>query len=128
MSRSNIKQFEPKPVTKRIGLSQSIIPLDLDWLSQIRVNRSAVERRCAALSGRRTVKKQWQAAWLLRAMTCIDLTTLDGADTPANVNRLCAKARLPLRPDIAQPLDAQDLTVGAVCVYPTLVNEAVPGA
>ncbi|MDP6526934.1 MAG: deoxyribose-phosphate aldolase, partial [Kiritimatiellia bacterium] len=75
------------------------MPLDFDWVSRVRVNRSAVQRRCATLSGRRTVKKQWQAAWLLRAMTCIDLTTLDGADTPSNVNRLCAKARLPLRPD-----------------------------
>ena len=96
MSRSNVKQFEPKPVVTESGFPNPVIPLDLDWLSQIRVNRSAVERRCATLSGRRTVKKQWQAAWLLRAMTCIDLTTLDGADTPANVNRLCAKARLSL--------------------------------
>ena len=56
--------------------------LDRDWIASVRVNRSAVERRCASLGGRRTVKKDWQAAWLLRAMTCIDLTTLDGADTP----------------------------------------------
>jgi deoxyribose-phosphate aldolase len=125
MSGSNVKQFEPKPVAKESDFPNPVIPLDLDWLSRIRVNRSAVERRCATLTGRRTVKKEWQAAWLLRAMTCIDLTTLDGADTPANVNRLCAKARLPLRPDIAQALGAQDLTVGAVCVYPALVNEAV---
>jgi len=101
------------------------MPLDFDWVSRVRVNRSAVQRRCATLSGRRTVKKQWQAAWLLRAMTCIDLTTLDGADTPGNVNRLCAKARLPLRPDIARSLQAEDLTVGAVCVYPALAREAV---
>ncbi|MBT6786217.1 MAG: deoxyribose-phosphate aldolase, partial [Acidiferrobacteraceae bacterium] len=67
--------------------------LDRDWIASVRVNRSAVERRCASLGGRRTVKKDWQAAWLLRAMTCIDLTTLDGADTPGNVQRLCAKAR-----------------------------------
>ena len=71
--------------------------LDRDWIASVRVNRSAVERRCASLGGRRTVKKDWQAAWLLRAMTCIDLTTLDGADTPGNVQRLCAKARIPLR-------------------------------
>ena len=101
------------------------MPLDFDWVSRVRVNRSAVQRRCATLSGRRTVKKQWQAAWLLRAMTCIDLTTLDGADTPGNVNRLCTKAQLPLRPDIARSLQAEDLTVGAVCVYPALVRETV---
>ena len=93
MSGSNVKQFEPKPVAKESDFPNPVIPLDLDWLSRIRVNRSAVERRCATLSGRRTVKKQWQAAWLLRAMTCIDLTTMDGADTPAYVNRLIAKAR-----------------------------------
>jgi len=102
-----------------------VMPLDFDWVSRVRVNRSAVQRRCATLSGRRTVKKQWQAAWLLRAMTCIDLTTLDGGDTPGNVNRLCAKARLPLRPDIVRSLQVDDLTVGAVCVYPALVREAV---
>jgi len=102
-----------------------VMPLDFDWVSRVRVNRSAVQRRCATLSGRRTVKKQWQAAWLLRAMTCIDLTTLDGGDTPGNVNRLCAKARLPLRPDIVRSLQVEDLTVGAVCVYPALVREAV---
>ena len=99
--------------------------LDRDWIASVRVNRSAVERRCASLGGRRTVKKDWQAAWLLRAMTCIDLTTLDGADTPGNVQRLCAKARIPLRADIARALQVEDLRVGAVCVYPALVGEAV---
>ncbi len=103
----------------------TVQPLDLDWIGRARVNRSAVERRCTSLAGRRTVKKQWQAAWLLRALTCIDLTTLEGADTAGNVQRLCAKARLPLRPDIARSLEAEDLTVGAVCVYPALVGEAV---
>ena len=125
MSHSNIRQFEPKAAVETLGFPNPVMPLDLDWVSRVRVNRSAVQRRCSTLSGRRTVKKQWQAAWLLRAMTCIDLTTLDGADTPGNVNRLCAKARLPLRPDIARSLQAEDLTVGAVCVYPALAREAV---
>jgi deoxyribose-phosphate aldolase len=103
------------------------IPLDLDWVYGTRINRSAVERRAATLSTRRTVKKEWQAAWLLRAITCIDLTTLSGDDTPGNVLRLCAKARRPVRQDILEALGAQSLgiTVGAVCVYHNLVPVAV---
>src|SRR5947199_10741636 len=103
------------------------IPLDLDWIRQVHINRSAVERRAATLSTRRTVKKEWQAAWLLRAITCIDLTTLSGADTPGNVLRLCAKARQPVRSDILQALGDNDFTlhVGAVCVYHNLVSVAV---
>ena len=103
------------------------IPLDLDWVYDARVNRSAVERRTATLPTRRTVKKEWQAAWLLRAITCIDLTTLAGDDTPGRVKRLCAKARQPLRPDMVQKLDLGDtkITVGAVCVYPNRVKDAV---
>ncbi len=103
------------------------IPLDLDWVYGTRINRSAVERRAATLVTRRTVKKEWQAAWLLRAITCIDLTTLAGDDTPGNVIRLCAKARRPVRDDILEALGAQDLdiTVGAVCVYHNLVPIAV---
>src|SRR5690349_11004432 len=73
-------------------------PLDLDVVRALRVNRSAVERRASTIPTRRTVKKQWQAAWLLRAITCIDLTTLSGDDTPSNVLRLCAKAKHPVRP------------------------------
>jgi deoxyribose-phosphate aldolase len=101
------------------------MPLDLDWVRQVRINRSAVERRAATLTTRRTVKKEWQAAWLLRAITCIDLTTLAGDDTPGNVLRLCAKARQPLRSDIAEALGVQQLQVGAVCVYHNLVSVAV---
>jgi deoxyribose-phosphate aldolase len=73
------------------------------------------------------VKKEWQAAWLLRAITCIDLTTLSGDDTPGRVQRLCAKARQPVRPDMLEALGAngQKITVGAVCVYPSRVREAV---
>ena len=103
------------------------IPLDLDVVRAIRVNRSAVERRAATMSTRRTVKKEWHAAWLLRAITLIDLTTLSGDDTPGNVRRLCAKARHPLRDDITSSLGVADLgiKVGAVCVYHSLVRTAV---
>jgi deoxyribose-phosphate aldolase len=103
------------------------IQLDMDWVSQVRINRSAVERRAATLTTRRTVKKEWQAAWLLRAITCIDLTTLAGDDTPGNVLRLCAKARQPVRQDLLEALGARgyDLKVGAVCVYHNLVPVAV---
>ena len=102
-------------------------PLDLDWVEAVRVNRSAVERRAATIPTRRTVKKQWQAAWLLRAITLMDLTTLSGDDTPGNVRRLCAKARAPVRPDLLEALGAADLPihVAAVCVYHALVPTAV---
>ena len=103
------------------------VPLDLDWVMGAHVNKSAVERRVATLPLRRTVKKEWQAAWLLRAVTCIDLTTLAGDDTPGRVKRLCAKARNPIRTDmLAQMgLDGEKITVGAVCVYPNRVADAV---
>jgi len=102
-------------------------PLDLDLVRALRVNRSAVERRAATIPTRRTVKKEWQAAWLLRAITCMDLTTLQGDDTPTNVLRLCAKARHPVRRDLLEALGAADLriTVGAVCVYHAFVPVAV---
>lgn len=103
------------------------IPLDLDWVVGARVNRSAVERRTATLPARRSVKKEWQAAWLLRAITCLDLTTLSGDDTPGRVRRLCAKAKQPVRPNMLADLGVADqgLTVGAVCVYPDRVRDAV---
>lgn len=102
-------------------------PLDLDIVRTIRVNRSAVERRAASLPARRTVKKEWQAGWLLRAISCMDLTTLSGDDTEGNVRRLCAKARHPVRHEVLQALGADELnlTVGAVCVYHTYVATAV---
>jgi len=101
--------------------------LDLDVVRAIRVNRSAVERRAATIPTRRTVKKEWQAGWLLRAITLMDLTTLSGDDTPGNVRRLCAKARHPLRDDITKALGVEDkgITVGAVCVYHAMVPTAV---
>ena len=103
------------------------MPLDLDLVLAQRVNRSAVERRAATLPGRRTVKKQWQAGWLLRAVSLIDLTTLSGDDTAGNVRRLCAKALHPIRPDLERTLGIEQLhiTTGAVCVYHQLVPIAV---
>jgi deoxyribose-phosphate aldolase len=98
---------------------------DLDWVKAITVNKSAVERRVATLAGRRTLKKEWQAAWLLKAITCIDLTTLSGDDTEGKVQRLCAKAKSPVRADLLEALGVTDITVGAVCVYPTMVGHAV---
>lgn len=101
--------------------------LALGWVEDVRVNRSAVERRCASLPGRRTVKKEWQVAWLLKAITLIDLTTLAGDDTPGNVKRLCAKARQPVRRDLLEAYGVADLPIrtGAVCVYHDLVRTAV---
>jgi deoxyribose-phosphate aldolase len=101
--------------------------LDLDIVRALRVNRSAVERRAATIPTRRTVKKEWQAGWLLRAVTMIDLTTLAGDDTAGNVRRLCAKAAHPVRSDVAESLGVADLnlTVGAVCVYHAMVKTAV---
>lgn len=103
------------------------IQLDMDWVRQARVNRSAVERRAATIPTRRTVKKEWQAAWLLRAITCIDLTTLQGDDTPGNVLRLCAKARRPVRQELLDAIGVGqlDLKVAAACVYHNLVEVAV---
>ena len=103
------------------------MPLDLGWVRDVRVNRSAVERRAATIPTRRTVKKAWQAGWLLRAISLMDLTTLSGDDTPGRVRRLCAKARQPVRPDLLEALGVSDLglTVGAVCVYHAYVETAV---
>ena len=103
------------------------IPLNLDWVDQVRVNTSAVERRAATHVTRRTVKKDTQAAWLLRAIACMDLTTLSGDDTADRVRRLCAKARNPLQHHIVEGLGIEDLhlTVGAVCVYHSFVETAV---
>jgi deoxyribose-phosphate aldolase len=103
------------------------VALDLGWVNDVRVNASAVERRAATMVARRTLKKEWQAAWLLRAITLLDLTTLAGDDTPGNVRRLCAKARQPVRADVLEALGAGQLGihVAAVCVYHNLVRVAV---
>src|SRR5579885_2783034 len=101
-------------------------PLTPDWFEGHQVNTSAAERRADSLTKRRTVKKEYQAAWLVKALQCIDLTTLAGDDTPGRVHRLCAKAMRPLRDDIVDALGLKDMPhVGAVCVYPTMVPHAV---
>ena len=112
--------------TRGVGRNPGI-PLDQRWVEGVRVNRSAVERRTATLPTRRTVKKEWQAAWLLRAISCLDLTTLSGDDTPGTVRRLCAKALRPLRADMAGEFGSLglNLRVGAVCVYHNMVPVAV---
>ena len=103
------------------------MPLDLAWVRDVRINRSAVERRAATIGARRSIKTAWQAGWLLRAITMIDLTTLSGDDTAGRVRRLCAKARLPVRGDLLEALGMADvpITVGAVCVYHAFVKTAV---
>jgi deoxyribose-phosphate aldolase len=108
-------------------LSNAGIPLDLNWVQEVRVNTSAVERRAQTQVARRTVKKEWQAVWLLRAITCMDLTTLSGDDTDERVRRLCAKARQPIQQDLEQKLGIEDLgiKVGAVCVYHSFIETAL---
>jgi deoxyribose-phosphate aldolase len=103
------------------------MPLNLDWVREVRVNTSAVERRAQSQVARRTVKKEWQAAWLLRAITCMDLTTLSGDDTDERVRRLCAKGRHPIQQDLEQKLGIEDLQikVAAICVYHTFVETAL---
>ena len=99
--------------------------LDMDWVASVQANTSAIERRAATLPGRRSVKKDYQAAWLLKAVSLIDLTTLSGDDTPGRVRRLCAKARQPVRADLLDALGVPGLTTGAVCVYHEMVPTAV---
>ena len=99
--------------------------LDLDRIASVRANTSAIERRAATLPGRRSVKKEYQAAWLLRAITLIDLTTLSGDDTAGRVRRLCAKAAQPVRQDLLDALGMPPITTGAVCVYHDMIETAV---
>ena len=101
------------------------MPLDLDWVASVQANTSAIERRAATLPGRRSVKKDYQAAWLCKAISLIDLTTLSGDDTAGRVQRLCAKARQPVSAGILEKLGMQGLTTGAVCVYHDMVETAV---
>ncbi|MBQ4825720.1 deoxyribose-phosphate aldolase [Leisingera sp. HS039] len=99
--------------------------LDLDWVAAVQANTSAIERRCATLPGRRSVKKDHQAAWLLKAISLIDLTTLSGDDTEGRVRRLCAKARQPVSAGVLRTLGMEGLTTGAVCVYHDMIPAAV---
>jgi deoxyribose-phosphate aldolase len=103
------------------------IPLSLDWVREVRINASAIERRAQSQVARRTVKKEWQAAWLLRAITCMDLTTLSGDDTDERVRRLCAKGRHPIQQQLEQKLGIEELQikVAAICVYHTFVDTAL---
>ena len=103
------------------------IPLNLDWVRDVRVNTSAVERRASTQTARRAVKKEWQAAWLLRAISCMDLTTLSGDDTDERVRRLCAKGRHPVQAEIVEKLGIGELgiKVAAICVYHTFVETAL---
>lgn len=123
MATADMVQDKKKPVYLR----NPGIPFNPDLIAKISINRSAVERRAGTMGKRRSLKKDWQAAWLLRAVSCIDLTTLSGDDTPGNVLRLCAKAKRPIRADIMDALgiNAQELQVGAVCVYHNLIRTAV---
>jgi deoxyribose-phosphate aldolase len=121
------QQHEPAILNGRSLLPNAGIPLDLNWVRDVQENTSAVERRAQTQVARRTVKKEWQAAWLLRAITCMDLTTLSGDDTDARVRRLCAKARFPLQQNLVQQLGVEGLgiKVAAVCVYHLFVETAV---
>jgi deoxyribose-phosphate aldolase len=107
-------------------LSNQGIPINLDWIKDVRVNTSAVERRAQTHVARRTVKKDWQAAWLLRAITCMDLTTLSGDDTDERVRRLCAKGRQPVEHELVKQLGIEGLKiqVAAICVYHRFVETA----
>jgi deoxyribose-phosphate aldolase len=118
---------EPDRGSGDIPARNSGIAFEADWLADTHVNRSAVERRTATLGTRRAVKKDAQAAWLLKAVTCIDLTTLAGDDTPGRVRRLCAKAKQPVRQDIldALKMSGRPIHTGAVCVYHEMVETAV---
>src|SRR6266513_677289 len=128
-ARDSLAADSSKPIATLSGrplLSNRGIPLSLDWLKQVRINTSAVERRAQTHVARRTVKKDWQAAWLLRAISCMDLTTLSGDDTEERVRRLCAKARQPIQQELIDRLGIADLKiqVGAVCVYHKYVETA----
>ena len=101
------------------------LPLDLDWVASVQANTSAIERRAASLPGRRSVKKDFQAAWLCKAISLMDLTTLSGDDSEGRVRRLCAKARQPVSQDILEKIGMEGLTTGAVCVYHDMVETAV---
>jgi deoxyribose-phosphate aldolase len=117
-----IAMLSGRPLLRNTG-----IPLNLDWIREVRVNTSAVERRAQSHVARRTVKKEWQAAWLLRAITCMDLTTLSGDDTDERVRRLCAKGRHPIQQELERKLGIEELRikVAAICVYHTFVETAL---
>jgi deoxyribose-phosphate aldolase len=100
------------------------LPLDLDWVMSSQANTSAIERRANSLAARRSVKKDHQTGWLLRAISCIDLTTLSGDDTASRVKRLCEKAKQPVSRNLLLALDAPQISTAAVCVYHDMVKTA----
>ena len=124
-SKANLVVDNPKPNSEDVF--NPGVEFQMQWLDDIRINLSAVERRIATLTKRRSVKKANQAAWLVKAISCIDLTTLSGQDTPGKVKRLCAKAKMPLSRELQQALEIESLglTTGAVCVYHEMVKTAV---
>src|SRR5271155_2229360 len=126
-NHSTLGHSVPVQLNGRLLEPNRRIPLNLEWVEEIRVNTSAVERRASTIGTRRTVKKEWQAAWLLRAIACMDLTTLSGDDSAERVKRLCAKARRPLQHHLVEKLGVEELglTTGAVCVYHAFVETAV---
>ena len=111
----------PQAITAR----NTGVDLDLDWVSSIQANTSAIERRASSIGSRRSVKKQHQAAWLRQAVKCMDLTTLSGDDTTGRVRRLCAKAKNPISKTILEKLGLDSIKVGAVCVYHDMIEAAV---
>src|SRR3982751_513011 len=117
-----IAELAGRPLLRNAG-----VPLDLHWVKDVHVNTSAVERRAQTHVTRRTVKKDWQVAWLLRSITCMDLTTLSGDDTEERVRRLCAKGRQPIRQDLVEKLGIAelDIKVAAICVYHTFIETAL---
>ncbi len=117
---SSITDLSSPLETRNVG-----IKLDLDWVLSVQANTSAIERRCSSFPGRRSIKKEYQAAWLARSISCIDLTTLSGDDTVGRVRRLCAKARQPVRQYILNNIGLPNLKTGAVCVYHDMVSTAV---
>ncbi|MBP6624247.1 MAG: deoxyribose-phosphate aldolase [Chitinophagaceae bacterium] len=127
VSKSKLKKDNTDYIPHNSHVRNDGIPFDASLFESININRSAIERRAATLTTRRSVKKEWQAAWLLKAITCIDLTTLAGDDTQGNVHRLCAKARSPVRKDILEALGMNDGSIhtGAVCVYHNLIPFAL---
>jgi len=122
LAQDGIAVLSGRPLIRNTG-----IPLNLDWVRDVRVNTSAVERRVQSQVARRSVKKEWQAAWLLRAVTCMDLTTLSGDDTDERVRRLCAKGRHPIQRELVEKLGIRNLNikVAAICVYHAFVETAV---
>ena len=122
LAQDCIAVLSGRPLIRNTG-----IPLNLDWVRDVRVNTSAVERRVQSQVARRSVKKEWQAAWLLRAVTCMDLTTLSGDDTDERVRRLCAKGRHPIQQELQRKLGIEELNikVAAICVYHAFVETAV---